>query len=65
MARWEYRVVEVGYSRDEVDAPELDRLGEEGWEAAGMHVRSEAPTNAPLHEFTLFVLMKRPKEERT
>lgn len=59
MTRWEYRLVEIPYGPGE-ESYELGRLGQDGWEAVGMHVREGANEEAPLHPYTLMVLMKRP-----
>lgn len=62
MTRWEYRMVAIPYGRGD-ESYELGSLGDKGWEAVGMHMERPAPENAPLHEFTLFVLLKRPADQ--
>lgn len=63
MTRWEYRLVEIPYGPGE-ESYELGKLGLEGWEAVGMHVREAgADDEAPLHRYVLMVLLKRPVTE--
>lgn len=65
MTRWEYRLVEFAYVHGDVGAEsELCRLGDEGWEAVGMDLRGPAEMpRAPLHDFRLVILMKRPARD--
>jgi hypothetical protein len=63
--QWEYLLIKFEVGEGEHVPGDLQKAGEAGWEAVGMHYQRWAVLEDETHDDTMVVLMKRRKARPT